>query len=230
MAIAFAASTVLLPGAVLGADATCKSAGGATVEFCYDPHNISPGFGELSVVGNAIFATPTELKASAAVSGSATVAHDVNNYGGTVTVNALPGYRIAKVTFGMGGDYAVPNNNSWVWLDASFMLDAGALGSSNTPLNLTWANTDGETEDWSVFAAEDVDGWGKITTLDMSLDLTLGAHAEDAGVSFIQAKAVGSGIMVYTAPVPVPGAIWLFGSGLALLGAMNHRRRRDRNG
>lgn len=229
-AIVLAALAASLPSIALGASIVCSS--GATVEFCYDPNDISPNFGELGVVGNAIFATPTELMASAEVPGDGSTVHDSTIAFGAVTVNAKSGYRITGVTFGMAGDYAVANKSSWVSVEAELDLYANTPGGFAKPtVGDTFGETGGETSSWGIFNSWDLGSWGNVTALEMGLMLTLIAHAEDWGASFIQTKAVGSGLVtVQTSPIPIPGALWLFGSGLALLGALNHRRRQDRNG
>ena len=78
---------------------------------------------------------------------------------------------------------------------------------------------------WSAGASidlADTAGWGTDTKVTMTLENLLTAQTVTSGeVAFIEKKFEGVGIIVN--PIPIPGAVWLFGSALGLLGWMRRR-------
>ena len=69
----------------------------------------------------------------------------------------------------------------------------------------------------------DTAGWGSDTDVDIDLTNTLTASTAADGEYAMVQKKLGAVSIEITA-VPVPAAVWLFGSGLGVLGWMRRRR------
>ena len=72
--------------------------------------------------------------------------------------------------------------------------------------------------------------WNNISSIELSLDSMLGATTLANGEqAFNQSKLVGGGMVtVETTVVPVPAAVWLFGSGLLALAGFCRRATKRR--
>ena len=69
----------------------------------------------------------------------------------------------------------------------------------------------------------DTAGWGVDTDVDIDITNTLAAATTDSGeLSRVQKKLGGVGLTITA--VPVPAAVWLFGSGLLGLAGFARRR------
>ena len=203
---------------------------GATVCFVYDPNNIDPKYGTPSVSGDTIFVTPTDFLAlSENTTGSVPVTGT-----GTIQVVAKPGYVLDGINFGEVGDYRMTPGATSVDVDPYLRVFDWAnpiFGTEDTlfvPVTGDLTIKDGNLHNWSAAGGFDLTTptWDGINHVGLTLQNTLEAVSLAAGESaLIQKKAIGSSVDVSTSPVPVPAALWLFGSGLLGLVGVARRRR-----
>jgi len=205
---------------------------GDDVIFTYD--DTTP-FGTATVIGNSIFFSPTTFKAESL------------NGEGPVTMNetlqidilvTTPGFVLDSFLLAEQGDYKLNGTGASVSANGQFRVmsltknispifpfpfqddeffDAGPLTvNTNTPVA------------WSASAAinlADTTGWNTDTEVRTTIENLLTATTLNSGVgetALIEKKFSGVGIIIN--PVPIPGAVWLFGSALGLLGWLRHRR------
>lgn len=209
---------------------------GTTVCFVYDPANIDSIFGTPTVSGDNIFVTPTSFKAT-----SNDGAGTVQAFGtGTIQVIAQPGYVLDNIDVGEIGDYRMQqgtNGNPSVdvdgWLRVFDWFDPNPVGGTQETTNLTISGdltiADGNNHDWTGAGGFNLTTplWDNRDHVGLTLQNTLTAFSTVFGdQAMIQKKAVGSEITVSidTSPIPVPAAVWLFGSGL--LGLIGVARRK----
>ncbi len=207
---------------------------GATVCFVYNPDNIDPLYGVPSVLGDTIFVTPTDfLATSNNQDGSVTTTGT-----GTIQIIAKAGYVLDGINFGEVGDYRMSSGASSVDVDPYLrVFEWGALPGSgvedtlNVPVTGDLTIKDDNLNDWSAAGGFDLTtaSWDNINRVGLTLQNTLNAVSlVDGESALIQKKAIGSSVDVSTsAVVPVPAAVWLFGSGLlGLVGVARRRHRR----
>lgn len=201
---------------------------GTDVDFTFDDASL---FGPAIVAGNSLIFQPTNFKAESldgagVDTASQTLIIDV--------VATTPGFDITSLAMVEQGDYVRSG------VDAT-VAASGRLGVVSTnkicggifacndaeifnvaPLN----DTGGATIDWSGGTSVDLAntaGWGFDSSLQVSFQNNLSATTLNAGEqATIQKKLGGIGLVVN--PVPVPAAVWLFGSGLLGLAGIARRR------
>ncbi len=222
----------ILFGFVLAFTLTCAQAAtvvqtGTDVTFTYDNSTL---FGPGTVVGNSLFFSPTTFKAQSTNAQGAVLTNATLNI--TVDVNAGSGFVLTQFKLVELGDYLLTGTSSSA--DASGRLQV----TSNTticgslfpcldsqvftagPLTAT-----GTLTNWSASAGIDfanTAGWGTDTSVIAQIQNDLSATSTVNGESaMVQKKAQGVGLIVN--PVPVPAAVWLFGSALGVLGWMRRR-------
>jgi len=206
---------------------------GADVSFTYDDSTV---FGSANVVGNSIFFQPTNF-----------IAESLNDAGAvslretlTIDVQATTtGYDMSSFLLAEQGDYQLKGSSSSV--SASGRLGVASMTTAtcgtfgimvcndfnifnvaNSDLNTVGALTawNGST---SVDLADTI-GWGSDSFVQLSLQNNLSATSTVIGdEAMIQKKFGAIGITVN--PVPVPAALWLFGSGLIGLAAFVKRKK-----
>jgi hypothetical protein len=208
---------------------------GSTVCFVYDPADIDPLFGSLQVSDDNIFVLPTNFKAES-VDGAGT---SIVSGTGSIQIIAKVGYILDGVNVGERGDYKLNGAGSSVDVDAWLRVfdwfdPTPVFGTEETtnlsitgPLNII----DNNLHDWSADGGFDLTTalWDDRDHIGLTLQNTLTATSgsNNGDLAFIQKKAIGSEIIVSidTSPViPVPAAVWLFGSGL--LGLVGIARRK----
>jgi len=200
---------------------------GTTVDFYYDTAGVNPLFGAIYVSGDTIFATPTSFSASA--SGGLT---DITSATGTIQVIAKTGFNLSGVTVSEGGDYSVSNSTSSVDVGASLRLFDWATplpGGTEENTNLTLASAfvnDGTLRGWSASGGFDMTTptWDGISNVGLRLTNVLTATSVDGGTAYIDKSIVGGIGFTFETVVPVPAAVWLFGSGL--IGLFGFARRK----
>ena len=185
------------------------------------------------VIGNSLILFPDNFRAESLNGAGAISASDAIN----ITVQAItPGFEITSVALAESGDYLT--NGTGASVSASMRIEATSLtsfcgfpitcnDSTITDLAGTFGDTGGVTTNWSGSATVDLGdtaGWGSDTQLNVNLQNNLIATTLANGeTAWIQKKLGGVGLVVN--PIPVPAAIWLFGSGLLGLAATARRKR-----
>jgi len=218
---------------VFGSQAAAITIEGDDVKFTFDD---STAFGSANVIGNSIFFLPTTFLAES-LNGDGAV---TNNVTLNIEVEVITaGYVMESFQMVEEGDYKLNGDGASVSANGQFRItgltnpcgtgifapickaeqifDAGPL-TVNTDSPVTW--------DASAFIdLADTAFWGTDTKVTMTLENLLTATtltAEEGETAFIQKKFGGVGMIIN--PVPVPGAVWLFGSAIGLLGWVRRRR------
>jgi len=203
---------------------------GADVSFTFDDSSL---FGAANVVGNSIFFQPTNFKAES-LNGAGSVSPGIGN---TLTVDVEAttiGYDMSSFLLVEQGDYELSGTSAGV-------SASGRLGvASNTTIcglyitcndanifNVTGLDTVGALTEWNASTLVDLAdtiGWGSDTSVQLSLQNNLLATTTEAGDDAMIQKKFGA-IGIEVNPVPVPAALWLFGSGLIGLAAFARRKK-----
>jgi len=201
---------------------------GTDVSFTYDDGSM---FGTGTVVGNNIFFTPTGFLAES-LDGEGTVTDlDTLNIDMMATTE---GYEMDMFNLVENGDYRL-NGAPSADVDVSAFLQVTSLTTPICGIGLcqdqdiftagALADTGGALALWNLGGSidlADTTDWGSDTKVRVTLQNDLLAYTENFGdVAFIQKKFGTVGVVVN--PVPVPAAVWLFGSGL--LGLIGIARR-----
>ena len=188
------------------------------------------------VVGNSLIFQPTDFKAESL---------NGNGGAGAVTANqtliidvaaTTPGFDITSVIMAEDGDYRQDGIDASV--TASMRL---GVTSTTTPCGLfackdaTITNVGGfgdtgvNTVGWSGSATVDLAdtaGWGSDSAVQVSFQNNLSATTLSNGETASIQKKLG-GVGLYVNQVPVPAAVWLFGSGLIGLVGVARRKRHN---
>lgn len=205
---------------------------GSDVSFTYDDTKTGL-FGSPTVSGNTIFFTPTDFKA-VSTNGAGTV---ITSSTINIVVKPNQGKAITSLALTERGDYSLDGNGSSVGIGGQMRVF-----SMNDPINvedssfITTASNlttnDNVYHNWTAGAGVDLTGaqWSKTSAVNMTLENILEATTSGSGPSkaFIEKKFAGVGITVGLVPpasVPVPAAMWLFGSGLLGLVGVARRER-----
>ncbi|WP_206609544.1 VPLPA-CTERM sorting domain-containing protein [Thiohalobacter thiocyanaticus] len=196
---------------------------GTDVSFTFDDSTL---FGDGTVVGSSIFFTPENILAESYDGAGIDAATDTLNLIVESTNSAF-----IMDTFGLEeqGDYRLRGAPS-ADVDASAYFNiishttmCGLFACSSDSI---WSagplgDTSGALTNWSLGGLIDLNNtsdWGADTKVTVTLQNNLLASTTTSGdIAFIQKKEGTLGIMVNQAPVeavPVPAAVWLFGSGL----------------
>jgi len=206
---------------------------GDTVCFTWDDAGLSI-FGTPTIVGDKIIFDPTTFVANS-LNGEGVV---TTNATVNITIDVMAGYAFDSMGLAESGDYFLWGANSAVSVggqlrvrdDADTLLVTDNITASapfdiyNTPFDLT-------THNWDAAASVSLAGaeWNGVTQVVMKVENILSAYtlAGDTGAlqAFIEKKEVGVEIDITTTVIPVPAAVWLFGSGL--LGLIGIARRKQ---
>jgi hypothetical protein len=219
-----AVSALLMSGS---ASAVMVTQNGTDVSFTYDDASL---FGLGSVVGNSLFFTPPNFRAESANGAGAITANENLIIDVAVLTN---GYTISEMAMTENGDYVW--NGAGASVTASGRLGVvsqtktcGAFACNDADIfNVTGlADTGGAGAAWSGDASvdfADTAGWDTDTLLTVSFQNDLSATTLANGeLAWIQKKFGAIGLVIN--PVPVPAAVWLFGSGLLGLVAVSRRK------
>ena len=206
---------------------------GDTVIFKYTGTTSSIGlFGTVEVIGDSIVSFPTNFRAESLGGGADSV-----NDNGAVQVIAKSGYQINGVNVLERGDYLMTGvgatvdvdgwSDVWDWNDVFF----GPSVQQNLAITGDLTIIDSNTHTWTGSTGFDLTGsaWDGINHIGLSLQNNLYAATSAEGeVAWIEKKLTGGGIdlSIDTTPVvPVPAAVWLFGSGLiGLIGVARRKK------
>jgi len=202
---------------------------GDTVDFYYD--NAQPGmaaYGTLYVIGNSISAQSVNLSADAANGNSTSV-----DALGTITIVAHSGYGFDFVQVAQFGDYALQGAGASAGVNSTLFVEDSSNSATSSDSTLTVSGlgiNDGGTHEWQAIGGFDLStaSWNNVNSIELSLDTLLSATTLANGESaFTESKYVAGGLVtIETSAVPVPAAVWLFGSGL--LGLAGVARRSDK--
>lgn len=215
------------------AQAAQVTAFGDDVSFTYDDATL---FGEVTVIGNTFFFTPDNFSAESL------------NGAGTATANETLDIDIKALTDGFDfntlymrerGDYFLDGANSSVDVSGQFDVTSntklcGGLFPCESVNTFTAGtlNVQNTLTEWEVNETVDltsVSGWGSDTDVSVTMENLLSARTIDTPSSraFVEKKFGGVAISVNEPPavIPVPAAVWLFGSGLlGLVGIARHKK------
>jgi len=214
---------------------------GDTVDFIYDTDTINPLYGSLQVVGDTIFALPTNLGA-ASTDGVA-----VNTTGssidfvqaiGTIQIVVHDGYSFDGINVSERGNYNISNGGPGIVdIDASLRVfdwnNAAPITGTEDTTNLISTNdftlNDGINHEWTASGGFDLTTtlWNDVNHLGLTLDNTFTASSSAGNYSWINSNAVAGsfGVSIATTVIPVPAAVWLFGSGLIGLAGFARRKK-----
>lgn len=204
---------------------------GDDVSFTYDDATL---FGPANIIGNSIFFLPTTFKAESLNGIGAVTENQTLN----ITIEAITaGYAIDSFLLQESGDYKL--NGSGASSNVNGML---AVTSLTKTTGVTFpmpfreeqffdtgalADTAGAPASWSTGAGIDlgtITGWEQDTKVTVTIENLLTATTLNNGEqAFVEKKFGGVGLSIN--PIPVPAAVWLFGSGLIGLVGVARRRK-----
>jgi len=218
---------------------------GTTIDVYYD--DSQPGmaaYGALGIVGDTIISTPGNFRSESndGVGTHTGTQTDTFSSYGVVNIVAKEGFQFAGINIGEIGDYqmsagsTVDNASVGVtgWSHVYDWTGGGVFGQAQTEnLAITgdFSIRDGQPNNWRGDVSFDMTttDWAGITNIGLGLQNNLTAFSNEIGVSsWIQKKAVAGAVDMSIATVsvvPVPAAVWLFGSGLIGLAALARRKK-----
>ena len=216
---------VLATGALVLASSTVSAATitqlGDNVSFTYDDATM---YGAGSVVGDTIFFTPTAFQAEAiGVSGYDFTTDTLN----IDVLSITSGYSMSMFTLYEDGDYRSDGSGASVAADGFFRATSKTTLCGSPPCQDevlfdagTLAGTGGSNALWDMGGSLDL-SWGSDTEVTLTIQNNLTAETLASGEhAFIQKK-----FSVSIPQVPVPAAVWLFGSGLIGLVGVARRKK-----
>ena len=220
---------------------------GNTVCFVYNPAEVDPIFGTLqaSPSSDNIFVVPTNFRAESTDGtnlsnndGDGPVIGQTDNVSGTGTIQVIakPGYVLDAIDVGEVGDYRMTAGGTSVdidgWLRVFDWFDNVPVFGTEEFANLLVSGDlgiqDSNIHNWSASAGFDLTTamWDGRDYVGLTLQNNLTAVSMAAGESaWIQKKAVGVQVSISTSVIPVPAAVWLFGSGLLGLAGIARNRK-----
>ncbi len=221
-------SSALLASTALALAALSAPASAALVTvcgptICYEYDDAQPGigkFGSPNLIGDAMQFLPVDFRAESANGAGFNVDSATFLFN---RVYSLSGADIVSVMVSESGDYRIINGG---FVDVDLFLQAAsnvnAFDFTVDLNNFAASGPSGGAQLWSLGAS--VSPAAVFTSLanDMAVTVqnTLTAFTGNTGeLAWIQKK-----LILEVAVVPVPAAVWLFGSGLALLGFARRRQ------
>lgn len=213
-------------GAVLAlpAEAAIVTLYGDDVSFTFDDASL---FGSATVVGNSLVFSPTNFRAESTNEAGSDLVSETLNIEVEVTT---PGVRIGGLALVEKGDYRLDGGDASVTASGRLQVVSRTQTDGLFPLNgstifnATGLTTQGATTGWSGSAAVDITGWGGDTSVRAQIQNNLSATTLQNGEAAWIEKKLGD-VSLDVTLVPVPAALWLFGSGLLGLVGVARRRR-----
>ncbi|MHB8471611.1 MAG: PEP-CTERM sorting domain-containing protein [Gammaproteobacteria bacterium] len=217
------------------AGASMITLNGTDVKFTYDD-SLTGLFGAPSVSGNTLFFTPTAFNAIS-TKGEGTV---ITNSNMNILVTPKDGAKMSSVALQERGDYSLKGAGSSV--DVAGQLRAFDVNHSFTVFDSAditptapMTTVDNKYHNWTATSSLNLSSadWQKASAINFTIENVLEATTtEKASKAFVDKKFAGMQISVATgggdgsgppAAVPVPAAMWLFGSGLLGLVGVSRR-------
>lgn len=197
---------------------------GTDISYTYDD---STAYGTGVVVGNSIFFTPSAFLAESLDGAGLTTATATLNIDVSATTS---GFSMASFSLFEDGDYRLRGSGASVNADAFFRATSStttcgtSLCQATTLFDAgTLSDTGGSLALWNMgdsLNLASVAGWGSDTDVRLTIQNNLTAETLASGeIAFIQKK-----FSLAIPEVPVPAAVWLFGSGLVGLIGLARRK------
>lgn len=234
-----AVSIVGLAAAAGNARASIVTLTGSDFDVVYDTTQLNQ-FGAPTLVGDNLFFTPSNFRAES-LNGAGVVTD--NSTANGIYLVAHAGFQFGSLSISEFGDYILSGAGSTVSVGGQLR----AFNASNpiytqtsdniavsgaTPLN----SADGANHDWVASASINtatptiippisggVDPWlSGASTVGLTLQNNLSAYTSptDSDIRRAMVEKKFAGVEIMVAPVPLPAALWLFVSGLGLVGSM----------
>jgi len=197
---------------------------GNTVDFYYDDADQGTlDYGTLQITGDTIFATPS-FGVSAANGEGTNIFQNI----GSIFVVAKDGYSFSSIDIVESGTYQTTGNGT-VDLTGSLQIidsDAPLLTNATDFLGVSDLSLSG-LNSWQASLNYDLTTamWDNTNSIQLTLTNTLFATSPDGGsTAIINQTLTGSSMGMSINTIPVPAAVWLFGSGLIGLAGVARRR------
>lgn len=201
---------------------------GPNVCYQYDDAQIAGStayFGQPTLIGDDLRFLPTTFRAESIDGVGTTSGTNTDVYGTTFVfdrIYSVSGAEIQSISITERGDFGITN-------DGNVRAELYMLVANNNDalecdcdINVFQASGANSLQSWQLSAGINPASAFTSPANDVSLSLqnTLFAYSDAAGeTAFIQKKFATVSVNV----VPIPAAVWLFGSGLALLGWIRRR-------
>ena len=208
-----------------GANAALVTVSGATVNFSFDDDFLSPLFGSYSVAGDTLKFSPTTFSVEKDSKGLAKISATTP----LITVSAKSGYALNGLELFEQGDYLRiedANKSTKVSVLGQFIVNDTPASIQPADLLNVAISADDYFEDDNLNSQTTI--WNAVNHVSLSSadfatvkieNILVAGVKTDTGLNlaFIEKKLMNlsAETISFAAPVPVPGAIWLFGSALA---------------
>lgn len=185
---------------------------GTDVNFTYDDATL---YGAGWVVGNKLFFLPTDFENESTNGSNPGVVTDTLNI--VISQNTNTSFFIDSLEVSESGDYLLNGVGSSVAASLYTSVTSLTMATSATDTVVDQTGTisspqDGSTNLWNLTNSHDW-AWENETSILFQIQNNLTANTAASGeTAFIQKKNVP--IQISVATIPVPAAIWLFGSAL----------------
>jgi len=220
-----AAFAMTLMSPVVANSAIVLAGSGTTVDFWYDNEDQDTlDFGTLQVTGDTIFATPTF-----SISAANGVGTEIFQSIGSIFVTAKDGYSFSSIDVIEGGTYQTTGNGTVDVTGTLRVLNrTNPFSFETSNLNMTDLTLPG-VNSWQGDLSYDMSTamWDNANSIQLTLTTTLFAISPDGdSTAVINQTLAGSSMGVSINTIPVPAAVWLFGSGLIGLAGIARRKNR----